>query len=138
MELREKKAWKNFLDSADSSKLKFKRIENIIGDGMSDVIGMNRRGSVFWLENKALESWPARSTTLPLKGVFEPGQIPFMREWCQWGGNAFVLLRVGFEKDNEFYLISPNPYDPRDMDKEAILNLSIIGKVSIRKYLEEL
>lgn len=103
-------------------------------DGMSDVIGQNRRGVVFWIENKALPEWPARHTTFPLVDSFEPGQIPFMRQWKWWNGHAFVLLRVGLD----FLLLDPN------MDLKAMTALELIhgatrqGKLAICEYLERL
>jgi hypothetical protein len=138
MELREKRAWQNFYEHVDTSKLNLRRIENIIGDGMPDVIGENRRGSVFWIENKAIEFWPKMDKTFPLKSVFEPGQVPFMRSWIQWGGNAFVLLRVGGAKCSEFYLMTPHPFDPREMTRLEIESLSIVGRPAIRNHLENL
>ena len=103
-------------------------------DGMSDVIGINRRGTVFWIENKAIECWPAKYATCPLKDVFEPGQLPFMRKWKWWKGHAFVLLRVGVD----YLLLDP------DMDLKAMVASELIGgaiisgRLAIYDYLESL
>lgn len=101
---KEQLAWENFAKHING-RLNCKRVENQINDGMSDVTGINRNGTAFWIENKALEAWPKRASTQPLRGVFEPGQIPFLKEWRSWGGRSFVLLRVG----KEYLLLNPKP-----------------------------
>jgi hypothetical protein len=101
---------------------------------MSDVIGINRRGTVFWIENKALAEWPARSTTLPLRDAFEPGQIPFMRQWKWWKGHAYVLLRVGID----YYLLDPC-MDLKEMTAlELIHGATLVGKTAIQNHLESI
>ena len=82
MAFKEQRLWNNFHDIARGS-LNMHRIENMISDGMADIIGINRIGTAFWLELKALDKWPARDSTCPLKGKFEKGQLPFLREWAK-------------------------------------------------------
>ena len=132
--LPEQKAWDNFSGTVPLTKLKLFRVENMCVDGMSDVLGINRKGTVFWIENKAIPEWPPRPTTCPLKDAFEPGQIPFMRQWKWWGGNAFVLLRVNVE----FVLLDPDA-DLRSMNAMELLTGAISkGKRSIYEHLESL
>jgi hypothetical protein len=132
---KEQKSWDNFKSSLNPRTLKPYRIENLYtGDGMPDVLMINRRGVVFWLENKALDGWPARESTCPLKSVFEAGQLGFGRQWMEWNGLSFVLLRVGLD----FFLM-----DPRDnlqfMTQTDIYGHCIAhGKIEIIKYLENL
>ena len=71
--------------------------------GMSDSICMNRRGVQFWVEFKALEAWPKRTSTCPMARCFEPGQIPFLRERICWGGRGFVLAKIG----TDWLLLNP-------------------------------
>lgn len=130
--LKEQRAWDNFKLALKAREINVRRVENQIGEGMSDVIGINRHRWVFWLENKALDSWPVRSSTLPLLGAFEPGQVPFMRNWCEWGGNAFVLLRV----DKEFYLLNPKLQLTALTKDELIGTAVVIGKKHIVDFLE--
>lgn len=128
----EQRSWDTFSGYINTARIFHKRVENMVSDGMSDVVAINRKGTTFWIENKALEIWPARPDTLPLAKRFEPGQMPFMRQWCQWGGNAFVLLRA----ESEYYLLDPLR-DPRPMTSKEIIDSSVrIGRASIIEYLE--
>lgn len=92
-------------------RLNAKRIENQVGDGMSDFVVQSENGFNIWLEVKALSELPVRDTTCPLKGTFRPGQLPFLKEQISWGGHGFVLLRVG----TLWWL-----FDPTHADLEAI------------------
>jgi hypothetical protein len=136
--LKEQRAWDSLRDK-NLGRLLLKRVENTAGDPLADVIGQNRKGTAFWLELKALDKWPARATTQPLKGKFEPGQIPFAKEWNYWGGFAFVLLRVGV---TEWFLLWPR--DPRqpeiaDMTSKEIREwCAASGLHNIIEFLEEI
>lgn len=131
---KEQKSWDTFKRTSHPRQMRSWRVENLIISGMSDVVSINANGTVFWLENKALDSWPARVSTYPLRTAFEPGQLPFMREWKKWKGRAFVLLRV--EKD--YYLLDPDlPLD--GMTKDYLISRALLtGKDAIIKFLEEL
>lgn len=130
----EQLAWDNFSGSVPPAVLKLWRVENLCVTGMSDVIGINSRGGVFWLENKALDDWPARSSTHPLRDSFEKGQLPFLRQWKWWQGNAFVLLRVGVD----FYLLDPEDKIEEMTKGQLIASSLAVGKVAIYNLLEEL
>lgn len=104
--LKEQRAWDVFSDNAQG-RLQLHRVENSIGQSMPDLIGINRRGGAFWAELKALEDWPKRAATKPLARAFEPGQIPFAKQWIGWRGNSYVILRVGAK---EWYLLWPKPW----------------------------
>jgi hypothetical protein len=133
--LKEQKAWDTFKTNVNG-RINFKRVENQIVDGMSDLVGINRFGVSFWIELKALEGWPKRSGTKPLARAFERGQVSFLKEWKTWKGLAFVLLRVG----DEWLLLDPKPpVDLVDMntDKLRISALST-GLQAIIIYLENL
>lgn len=134
MAFKEQKAW-DTIRAASVGVLTLQRIESSVGDGIPDVIGINRKGSVFWMELKALEAWPKRETTVPLKGKFEKGQLGFLRQWASWKGSSFVLLRVGVE----YFLL-----DARlSLDIVSVVELlekTVImkGKKEIVQYLEAL
>lgn len=133
----EQRSWDNFKTALTPSFIRAVRIENQAGDGTPDVILQNFCSTVFWIENKALPAWPARADTLPLANAFEPGQMPFLRSWCQWGGHAFVLLRVG----TMHYLLDPicKAGDLRDLTREQLVANAVRGgKHSIAEYLEHL
>lgn len=137
--LKEQKSWENFVDSTDSRFLKFRRFENSASEGMPDVIGQNRKGTMFWIENKALLSWPKRKNTKPLRTAFEPGQIPFMKEWIGWGGFAYVLLRV----QDDYLLLRPKfdigVPDLVDQNSDELITYALAGgKEEIINYLEML
>lgn len=129
----EQKAWDSFKRGIDPRKLKAYRIENLYsGDGMADTLIQNRNKGVFWLELKAMEDWPVRETTKPLRGIFEPGQLGFGQSWLFWGGWSFVLLRVG----TEFYLLDPR-LDLENMTRAQIVTSAVrTGKKEIITYLE--
>lgn len=115
--------------------LRLERIENMVGEAMPDVLGINRDGHVFWLELKALLDWPKRESTFPLKAKFEKGQLGFLCSWRSgWDGHAFLLLRVG----TVYYLIKPT----MDLDKLTTSQLReaavAFGKQACIEYLEKL
>lgn len=135
--LKEQRSWDNFKTAVHESKLKLERIENMAREGMPDVIGQNRNSTVFWIENKALETWPLRQNTKPLANVFEPGQVPFLRSWRQWGGHAYVLLRVAALH----YLLDPicEAGDLRELTQQQLIAGALCGgKFAIVEYLEKL
>lgn len=133
---REQKKIYEPLKKATLGRLHMKRIENSVGEAMPDVIGINRYGTVFWLENKYLESWPVRATTIPLKKAFEKGQLGFARQWTDWKGHSFILLRVA----EEYMLLNPME-DLQNMTAAAIYAKAVIahGDVhAIANFLEKL
>lgn len=135
--LKEQRSWDNFSSAINPSKLKVLRIENMAADGTPDVILHNRKGTVIWIENKAIEAWPMRASTLPIAKSFEPGQMPFLREWRQWGGHSYVLLRVAAK---HFLLDPTGSYgDPRDLTRQEIEASAVrTGKIEIISMLEQL
>lgn len=131
----EARAKRNFQDKA-IGRLNIKLVENQMGQGMADMICINRNGGVIWLEAKDLDEWPKRPTALPLKGAFEPGQIPFLKEWVSWKGHAFCLLRA----DGEYYLLFPKGrFDLIDMTQAEIKSEAVqTGAENIISFLESL
>jgi penicillin-binding protein-related factor A (putative recombinase) len=132
--LPEQRAWDALKGAINPWNLLLHRVENMCVDGMSDVIGINQKGVVFWVENKALADWPARSSTLPLADAFEPGQLPFMRQWKHWKGHAFVLLRV----DKHFLLLDPTQPLNKMCATDLVVSAIVTGKQSVCEYLESL
>jgi hypothetical protein len=135
--LKEQRAWDAF--KSGITTLHFWRVENQVVSGMADVNGINLSGREFWLELKALDDWPARASTLPLKGAFEKGQIPFLKEKASWRGIGYVLLRV----KTQFYLLDPKPRAglPELVDAtkyDIIKNAVCEGKQQIINHLERL
>ncbi|QOV06267.1 DNA helicase [Burkholderia phage Maja] len=104
---KEQLLYDRFKDKAEN-RLLFHRIENLMMNGMPDMIVQNRRGVTAWVENKAIDAWPVRASTIPLRSAFQKGQLSFLRECISWSGNAFVLLRVGKGIGAEYYLLDPN------------------------------
>lgn len=138
--LPEQLAWDKLKRHTDNvAELKLWRIENEHGDGMSDIYGINRTGTSFWLESKAIASWPIKPGTCPLKRKFEPGQIPFLKQICYFNGRAYVILRVT-ERD-EWYLIHPKmsaievvDMTRRDIELHAIEN-NLQNIISFLSYI---
>jgi penicillin-binding protein-related factor A (putative recombinase) len=135
--LPEQKAWDVFKRHTDAAALRLWRVENITVQGMSDLIGINRIGTAFFIEMKALDAWPKRESTKPLKNVFEPGQVPFMKEWRSYGGESYLLLRVG---QDEWFLLNPKDVmELVEMTRRDIIAFSIrAGLSDIVIFLEAL
>ena len=64
------------------------RVENSISAGMPDLCGVGHNGVTSWVELKALGSW---TRVLGLRRE----QVIWLRRWCQAGGRAWVLVKVG-------------------------------------------
>lgn len=123
------------MKTAAGRRLIIRRIENSVAEAMPDTIIQNRNGSMIWVENKYLEDWPVRETTLPLRNSFERGQLGFLRQSRDWKGHAFVLIRV---KD-DFILLNPS-HPLQEMTKGEIMSMAalVVGKDNIIRYLEQL
>lgn len=100
--LKEQRAYK-ILAEKSIGILNCKRIENQVGDGMSDFVVQSHYGFDIWLEMKAIDALPVRDSTCPLKGEFKKGQLAFLKEKISWGGHGFVCLRVG----TDWWLFDP-------------------------------
>nr|DAP64303.1 MAG TPA: hypothetical protein [Caudoviricetes sp.] len=109
---KEQKLYDRFKDRA-TGRLLFHRIENLMMNGMSDMIVQNKKGVTAWVENKAIEAWPVRANTVALRNAFQRGQLSFLREWIGWNGHAYVLLRVGQGVKAQYLLL--NPMEPLDL-----------------------
>lgn len=133
----EQKSWAAFSKSL-VGRIRFERIENSARSAMPDVIAQNKRGTAVWIENKAIPAWPARDSTLPLRGRFERGQLGWGRAWISWGGYSCVLLRVGEGAKAEWLLLNPSmPLD--EMTKGQLLWSAFrVGKDNIIEFLENL
>ena len=134
MKKKETKAWNVFEKHMDTSKLKRERLETN-REAFPDVILENRHGAVILLENKHIDEWPKRPTTCPLVDAFEPGQLAFLRSWCQWNGNAYVLLHVG-EGQREVLLLPPQ-HPLEQMNTVDLHDYAIaLNRLSILTFLE--
>lgn len=137
--LPEQKVWDTFKRNTDTdSGLRFWRIENLVGNGMADVYGRNRNGRDIWLEFKALKDWPKREKTCPMRDIFEPGQVPFLKEMRTWGSHSYVILRV--ETPQEWFLLNPK-HGPEliEMTKLDMINYAeALGLPMIIQHLREL
>jgi len=132
--LKEQRAYK-LLAEKSAGVLNCKRIENQNGSGMSDFVVQGHYGFDIWLEIKALDDLPLRLTTCPLKGAFEKGQLPFLREKISWGGHGFVALRA----NDHWWLFDPTmdiaAIAKRDIDHAALAHGTAIDIVA---YLDRL
>lgn len=84
------------------------RIENVAGSGMPDVEGhladdltqLRVTGTQFWIELKVVDD------TSKLKHIeFQPAQIPWLEKRWKYGGNAWLLVRIGYGPHVKHYLI---------------------------------
>lgn len=134
---KEQRGWDTFSAGIDPSKIKWHRIENLYsGDAMPDVYAINRNGFSFWIENKAIDDWPVRASTCPLRNAFEPGQLAWGRQQRFWRGHSYVLLRVGSGRASEYLLLNPE-HDLEEMRKDGLLaSAFVVGKKAIIEYLE--
>lgn len=127
---------KNRFKDKSQGRIHIEWIENLISSGTADANCINRRGTEFWIEFKAMEGWPKRPSTIALKGAFKKGQIPFLKQRISWNGKAFVLLEV----DYVFYLLNPKGEIELETatTQEIKSNAIKIGLDSIIEYLESL
>jgi hypothetical protein len=134
MALKEQRAYKVLMEKSQGT-LNCKRIENQNGSGMSDFVVQGHNGIDIWLELKALDALPVRGDTKVLKGAFEKGQLPFLREKISWGGHGFVGLRCG-----EFWWLFDPTTEVAEIRKAYINEKCIVhGTVKdIINYLEQL
>lgn len=82
--------------AALAPRLQLQRVENLVGVGLPDVLAICD-GSVAWCELKAVENYPARSTSQVLgtaKGL-SVAQRNWHYEWYAHGGRSFVVIGVG-------------------------------------------
>jgi hypothetical protein len=132
---KEQRSWDSVKDAIDPRLLTVYRIENLFsGEGMADVLGINHKGVVFWIENKALDDWPKRAATLPLRNMYEPGQQGFLRKWRYFNGHSFVLLRV----DLEYFLLDPDDNLPEMYQEDVYGHAICIGKQNVIDHLSQL
>jgi hypothetical protein len=150
--LPEQRSWDTFSKSIDGSRLKFKRVENLCDDGMPDVVCLNKFACQFWIENKAIEDWPARFSTPVLSSAFERGQLGWGRAWNWFGGNSFVLLRIIAETTRGGLVGRPRNDDPGlsyylldpclkldELNRTELVSTAIMtGKKEIQEYLYNL
>lgn len=129
MNQKERNAWDHFRKYTNG-RLLLKRMEGM-SSGMADTINENANGVTFWMEVKSLYRWPARVNTQPLRRSFEPGQLPFLREWKCWKGHAFVLLEV----DHIYYLLNPDDELEQMRASEIKCNAISFGMESIIQFL---
>lgn len=133
----EQRAWDVFKKESIPARYDLHRIENRVGSGMPDALGINMKGTVFFLELKAIAAWPSRATTAVLNGRFEHRQLSFGRRWNLMGGYSFVLLRVG-----ALYVLLRPLHKEKALDeltKDELMDSAImVGKEEIVKYLENL
>jgi hypothetical protein len=134
MKRKEDKAWSAFAKYIDSAKLKKERLETNV-ERFPDVIMQNRNGAVILIENKHINVWPKRESTAPLHDAFEPGQLPFLTNWRQWEGNAYVLLHVG-EGQREILLLPASYMLDRMTTVELHDHAAAQGRKTILIYLE--
>ncbi len=136
--LKEQRAWDTFKRNAEGSTLDLMRVENLARSATPDVNGINDNGREFWLELKALDKWPARASTCPLKGAFEKGQLGFCLARRSKGGHSYVLLRV----DKEYFLIDPylnHKINITERTTSELMTFVIVqGVKEIVKFLESI
>jgi hypothetical protein len=127
---REVWAWNTFSKGINGNLIT-ERVENLCGNGMPDVVCQNSNGVTFWIENKDIEFWPKRPTTVVMSRTFEPGQLGWARQWNWRGGYSFVLARI----EMEYYLFDPSK-KIEEMTRHELVACAIrIGKADILEYL---
>lgn len=121
------------LKKNSEGRLKLQRIESSTGDGVPDIIGTNREGCGFWIESKFLDKWPVRSTTLPLKGSFEKGQLSFGSSWNDWNFHSFILVKVD---DEGLYYLLETSMNIKEMNKDDLLMYACVSNGSIHTIID--
>lgn len=74
------------------------RIENIVGEGMPDVVACCR-GTVTFVELKAIDVPPVRATTPLLSGKrgLSAAQLNWHHDWNKAGGATLIVIGIGQE-----------------------------------------
>lgn len=95
MRMPEQRLWDRFRASLAAYGFAYERIENIVGDGIPDVV-VCRAGVVSFVEMKAVAAWPARAATpvLGRKGL-NVAQHNWAFRWWDAGARVFTLVGVG-------------------------------------------
>lgn len=101
MRLKEQRLWDSMSKHAAApsplAPILVERVENMATDGMPDVRAHVQGGSESWIELKAVNGWPARSTTpvLGREGLRLAQENWIHRHVVQFGGRALILVGVG-------------------------------------------
>lgn len=96
MRLPEQRLYDRLKVALRSRGVRLWRIENVVAEGMPDVIAIAHRRVVF-LELKAIDLPPKRPTT-PLLGErkgLSKAQKNFLFEWTAGGGESLVVIGIG-------------------------------------------
>lgn len=98
MRLPEQRLWDRMRAAFKEHGVLAHRIENIVGEGMPDVVAA-RRGSVTFIELKATEYAPARAST-PLLGKqrgLSAAQLNWHHDWNAAGCSTLIVIGVAQE-----------------------------------------
>jgi hypothetical protein len=107
MRLPEQRLW-DVLHNNVRPGLWLQRVENILLAGMPDVLGIYKNSVPFWIELKARELTPVKTTT-PLLGSeygLNVEQRNWHRMWCDLGGRSYILIGAGQRQRRRIYLIA--------------------------------
>ena len=105
MRLREQRLWDSLRNNIRRD-VKLERVENGLGAGMPDVLGIFE-SMVFWIELKAIDAWPVRDSTPALgnEDGLNVDQRNWLLDWYNREGTAMVLIGVGRGKTRELFLV---------------------------------
>ena len=98
MRLPEQRLWDRMSAAVRPRGVLLHRIENVVGEGMPDVVTCCR-GTVTFVELKAVNGPPVRATT-PLLGEkrgLSAAQKNWHHDWCAAGGVTLILIGIGQE-----------------------------------------
>jgi hypothetical protein len=98
MRLKEQRLWDTLKRQTDGSSLWLQRIENLCVAGMPDVLAVNGRGDLKWVELKACDV-PKRGSTALLgdRSGLNPAQRGWHLKAASMNVQTWVLVRAGKE-----------------------------------------
>lgn len=96
--------------AAKDQSVYFERIENVVGDGMPDVVALadGPLSVTSFVELKARTTWPVRKDTPVFTDDtgMRVSQINWHLNWTRRGGNSYVLIGVGVLRQRQLFLLS--------------------------------
>jgi hypothetical protein len=97
MRLKEQRLWDR-MRRAVGGEVRLERVENVVAVGMPDVVALFE-GRSTWIENKAVEDYPARPTTRVLGNTIglSRDQMNWHHDWHRWGGKSIIVVAVGLD-----------------------------------------
>lgn len=106
MRLPEQNLWDRMRKRPELAALRMWRMENVVAEGLGDVMTLHA-GVVRFVELKALpEGWPGERAKVMTPSPMRLSQRNFHLEWQTFGGTSFILVGIGGGRDFELCMVN--------------------------------